>query len=113
MTGNFVFFDPQKSFQLGKFQGSMAGAQAGHAAYIGTAYAPTTIFNQGGFYALQDTQTGYVHLNKLHNDSMYTQNWYDQNTKTVFDVKDTNQQSFTLSQLSNNMTAQQIAALDN
>ena len=109
---SYVMFDPSKLNALGKFQGTMAGIQAGSAEYLGVAMAPTTVLNQGGYYAMQDTSTGSIHLEKLHNDSLFTNQWYDQGTKTQFNTSST-AKTFDLSSLSNNMTAAEIAALDN
>ena len=78
-------FDPSKATELAEFQGRFAGIQAGNATITGVAMAPTSIYNQAGYYALQDSDTGYVTLQKLADDSLYTQQWYDQGTGTIFD----------------------------
>ncbi len=85
MSTNYTMFDPNKATQLAKFQGGLAGIQAGNASITGTAMAPTSIYNQAGYYALQNQNTGYVDLVKLQNESLYSNNWYDQGTSTIFD----------------------------
>ncbi len=80
-----VLFDTSKATELAKFQGTFAGIQAGNASYTGVAMAPTSIYNQAGYYAFQDSDTGYISLQKLSDDSLYTYNWYDQGTGTIFD----------------------------
>ncbi|MDO5436669.1 MAG: hypothetical protein Q4F80_00530, partial [bacterium] len=64
-----------------------------------------------GYYALQDSDTGYVTLQKLGNESLYTGEWYDQGTQNQFSFKNTGS-VFDSSQLSSNMSAHDIAALD-
>ena len=82
---SYTMFDPSKATELAEFQGRFAGIQAGNASATGVAMAPTSIYNQAGYYALQDSDTGYVTLQKLADDSLYTQQWYDQGTGTIFD----------------------------
>ena len=82
---SYTMFDPSKATELAEFQGRFAGIQAGNATITGVAMAPTSIYNQAGYYALQDSDTGYVTLQKLADDSLYTQQWYDQGTGTIFD----------------------------
>ncbi len=108
----YTFFDPSQVNELAKFQGGFSGALAGNAAHIGVAQAPTSVFNQSGYYALQDSDTGYLTLKKLGNESLYTGEWYDQSTKQVFDFKE-DKSVFDLSNLTGNMSAAQIAGLDN
>ena len=107
----YTFFDPSKTNELAKFQGGFSGALAGNAGYIGVAQAPTSVFNQAGYYALQDEDSGYLTLKKLSNDSLYTGEWYDQSTKQVFEFKD-DKSVFDISNLTGNMSAAQIAGLD-
>ncbi len=109
---SYTFFNPSSANELAKFQGTFAGIQAGLASETGVATAPTSVFNQAGYYALQDTETGEVSLQKLASDSIYTGNWYDQGTGQQFDIS-TSGSTFDSSQLSSNMTAAEIAALDN
>lgn len=82
---SYNYFDPSTANELAKFQGSFAGIQASNTTTCGVAMAPTSIYNQAGYYALQDTSTGYVQLQKMHDDSLYTKQWYDQGTGTIFD----------------------------
>ncbi|MDO5436668.1 MAG: hypothetical protein Q4F80_00525 [bacterium] len=84
----YTYFDPSTATDLAKFQGSFAGYQAGNATVTGVAMAPTSIYNQAGYYALQDSDTGYVTLQKMADDSLYTKQWYDQGTGTIFDFTD-------------------------
>ncbi|HIS54250.1 TPA: hypothetical protein IAA82_04765 [Candidatus Galligastranaerophilus gallistercoris] len=108
-----VFFDPSLATDLAKFQGTLAGTLAGRATQVGVAMAPTSIYNQAGYYALQDTDTGYVTLQKLHDDSLYTKQWYDQGLGTEFDFSQSTSGSvFNDSDLSYGMSAADIAALD-
>ena len=85
---SYTMFDTSKATELAEFQGRFAGIQAGNSKVTGVAMAPTSIYNQAGYYALQDTDTGYVTLQKLADDSLYTQQWYDQGTGTIFDFRD-------------------------
>lgn len=107
-----VFFDPKLAGDLAKFQGTLAGTLAGRATHVGVAMAPTSIYNQAGFYALQDTDTGYIHLEKLHNDSLYTNQWYDQGLGKDFDFSNNEKSVFNESDLHFGMSADEIAALD-
>lgn len=109
--GNYVLFNPSKANELAKFQGSLAGAQAGNAYYGGVAVAPTSIMNQSGYYALQDTSTGQISVKKLANDSLFTNQWHDQSTGNKFNFSNSSG-GFDISSLSRNMTPDQIAALD-
>lgn len=88
MSTNYRFFDPSTATDLAKFQGTFAGIQAGNASVTGVASAPTSIYNQAGWYAMEDTNTGLVTLQKLSNDSLYTKQWYDQTSGTIFDFTD-------------------------
>lgn len=90
-NNNLVMYDPTKATLMAKAQGQMAGIQAGNAEYCGVAMAPTSIYNQAGYYAMQDTTTGAIHLQKLQNDSIYTNQWYDQGTGTIFNFNQTTQ----------------------
>lgn len=85
---SYTYFDPSTATDLAKFQGTLSGIQAGNASYVGVACAPTSIYNQAGFYAVQDTDTGYVKLQKMHDDSLYTKQWYDQSLGTIFDFSE-------------------------
>ena len=85
---SYTMFDTSKATELAEFQGRFAGIQAGNSSVTGVAMAPTSIYNQAGYYALQDSDTGYVTLQKLADDSLYTQQWYDQGTGTIFDFSD-------------------------
>ena len=105
---SFTFFDPSQANELATFSGTLAG----NAAYIGVAQAPTSVFNQAGYYALQDSDTGNISLKKLGTESLYSGEWYDQSTKQVFEFKD-DKSVFDLSNLTGNMSAAQIAELDN
>lgn len=113
MSSNYVFFNPSEANQLAKFQGSLSGIKAANSTITGVAQAPTSVFNQAGYYALQDTNTGYVTLQKLADDSLYTKQWYDQGTSTPFDFSGNTGTSFDPSSLSNHMSVYDIAALDN
>ena len=104
-------FDTSKATELAEFQGRFAGIQAGNTTVTGVAMAPTSIYNQAGYYALQDEDSGYLTLKKLSNDSLYTGEWYDQSTKQVFEFKD-DKSVFDISNLTGNMSAAQIAGLD-
>lgn len=108
---SYTFFDPSQANELAKFQGSFAGAQAGIALHTGVAKAPTSIYNQMGYYALQDSDTGKVTVKKLADNSIYTKQWYDQGTGNTFNFSGT-KTGFEASQLSGNMTASELAALD-
>ncbi len=107
----FTFFNPQDANNLAKFQGTYAGIQAGNAYYGGVATAPTSIYNQAGYYALQDTDSGEIKIKKLADDSLFTHKWYDQTSGNQFDVSGS-KKSFELTDLSRNMTPDQIASLD-
>ena len=109
---SYTFFDPSQVNELAKFQGTFSGALAGNAGYIGVAQAPTSVFNQGGYYALQDSDTGYLTLQKLADESLYTGEWYDQTTKHDFEFKHA-KSVFNISNLTCNMSAAQLAQLDN
>ncbi|HIS54249.1 TPA: hypothetical protein IAA82_04760 [Candidatus Galligastranaerophilus gallistercoris] len=85
---SYTFFDPSNATDLAKFQGTLSGTLAGNASYVGVGCAPTSIYNQAGFYAVQDSDTGYVKLQKLHDDSLYTKQWYDQSLGTIFDFSE-------------------------
>ena len=110
---SYTMFDTSKATELAEFQGRFAGIQAGNTTVTGVAMAPTSIYNQAGYYALQDTDTGYVTLQKLADDSLYTQQWYDQGTGTIFDFTNGGQGIVntrpTTSQNNNSMSASDIA----
>ncbi len=108
---NFIMFDPTKANQLGRFQGTLIGSMAGHARVTGTATAPTEAFNQGGFYALQDTDTGLFQLQQLGKSSINTNEWYSQSLKNTFSFKNNSASIFSSDSLSNNMSAGDIANL--
>lgn len=93
MSTPYNYFNPNTVNQLAKFQGTFSGIQAGNAGQIGVAAGPTSIYNQAGYYALQDPATGYVSIQKLGDDSMYTQNWYDQSTGMTFNLSSTTPQA--------------------
>lgn len=106
----FQFFNPSSMNQLGKFQGTLSGTFAAQSPYIGVAQGPTSIYNQAGYYAIQDPATGYVSLKKLADNSIYTNKWYDQSTDTTFNFKES-KTTFEESDLSDHMTAEEIANL--
>lgn len=81
-----VIFNPRNATNLAKFQGSFVGVQAGHAHMLGTSVAPTSVFNQAGYTAYQDTNTGYINLQKTGGESLFTGKWYDQNFNINYDV---------------------------
>ncbi len=82
---SFQFYDTSKANELAKFQGKIAGIQAVSAPITGTASAATSIYNQAGYFAMQDTDSGLVSLQKLAQDSTFTGQWYDQNSNSIFD----------------------------
>ncbi|MCD8024111.1 MAG: hypothetical protein LUE64_01085 [Candidatus Gastranaerophilales bacterium] len=84
-----VYFDTTNATEIAQFQGTLAGIQAGNASVTGVGTAATSVYNQSGYYALQDTDTGYVTLQKLGNESLFTGSWYDQTTGTTFDFSST------------------------
>ena len=84
-ANNQIYFDPNKSLEIAKLQGNIAGREAGHPDQFGVAVAPTSIYNQGGYYAMQDTESGSIYLQKMHPDSIYTSQWYDQGSQTIYD----------------------------
>lgn len=89
-VNNYTYFNPSTANDLAKFQGTLAGIQAGNAPMIGVAVAPTSIYNQSGYHAVQDPNNpGYVHIIKDADDSLYTRKWYDQTTGTNFDFSGT------------------------
>ena len=108
---SYTFFDPSSATDLAKFQGTFAGIQAANTSTTGVAAASTSIFNQAGYYALQDTDTGNVTLQKLADDSLYTGEWYDQTTEQTFDFESSDS-TFDSSSLTDNMSAADIASLD-
>ena len=109
---DFIMFDPSRANDLAQFQGGLIGTMAGRATYVGIGNAMTETLNQNGLYAFQNAETGDLALQRLHNDSIYTNDWYSQSMKQPFTFKN-DKSVFSLSQLSDNMTASQIAALDN
>jgi len=108
---SYTFFDPSNANKLAEFQGRFAGVQAGNASVTGVSMAPTSIFNQSGYYALQDSDTGYVTLKKLSDDSLYTNEWYDQGTSQTFSFENS-KSTFDTANLTSHMSAADIAALD-
>ena len=104
-------YDVSSSTELATIQGTLAGIQAANTDITGVAAASTSIFNQAGYYALQDTDTGYVTLQKLADDSLYTGEWYDQTTGQTFDFESSDS-TFDSSSLTDNMSAADIASLD-
>ena len=83
-------FNPNTANDLAKFQGTFVGIQAGNAPTLGTAVAPTSVYNQAGFTAVQDTDTGYVTLQKTGGESLFTGQWYDQGTGINFNIANNN-----------------------
>lgn len=84
-ANNQIYFNPNKSLEIAKLQGNIAGREAGHPDQFGVAAAPTSIYNQGGYYAMHDTESGSIYLQKMHPDSIYTSQWYDQGSQTIYD----------------------------
>ncbi len=110
---SYNFYNPTTTNNLAKFQGTLAGIQAGNAYYGGVATAPTSIFNQAGYYALQDNDTGMVSIKKLANDSIYTNKWYDQVTGNTFDFSGTQSTSNDTTQSTDNNTSTDNTTTDN
>ncbi len=108
---NLVPIDIQGMTQQAKFEGGFTGALAGNATYSGIASAPTSVFNQAGYYAFMDPNTNYATLQKLSNNSLYTREYYDQSTNQTFNFKPENVLTVNQSQLNGNMSASEIASL--
>mgnify|MGYP006916247698 CR=1 FL=1 len=84
---NFFMFNPTKANDLARFQGTLTGTMAGNARVTGTATAPTEAFNQAGYYAFQDADTGIFQLKKLQENSLNTNEWYSQSLDNTFSFK--------------------------
>ena len=107
---SYVFFNPKTYIDAAKFMGSYAGAQASVALYAGEANAATSIYNQMGYYPLQNTDTGEIIVKKLADNAIKQGGYYDQNANAVISFG-TKSGGFDVSQLSRNMSAQEIANL--
>ena len=106
----FVFYNPRISNRNAYNLGAYVGAQSTVALNIGEACAATSELNQAGYYPIQDTETGKVTVKKIADNALNTGEYYDINAdKTIFLEKQSG--GFNASQLSNNMSAQEIANL--
>ena len=108
----YVFYNPRLDYKNAYNLGSYVGGQTTAALYLGEACGPTSELNQGGYYPIQNTETGEVTVKKMADNALRTGQYYDINAgKTIFLEKPTGE--FNASQLSNHMTAQEIANLAN
>ena len=80
---SYNYFNPSTANDLAKFQGTLAGIQAGNAAFIGVATAPTSIYNQAGFHVFTN-DNGMLSVRKDADESLFSHQWYDQNTGVTF-----------------------------
>ncbi|MCD8024110.1 MAG: hypothetical protein LUE64_01080 [Candidatus Gastranaerophilales bacterium] len=108
---SYVMFNPTDATKVASFQGALAGTMAGQASITGVGTAATEVYNQSGYYALQDTDTGEISLQKLGNESLFTNEWYSQSLDTTFDFSDSDATSVDSSSLSSGMSASEIASL--
>ncbi len=85
---SYNYFNPSTANDLARFQGTLAGIQAGNASYTGVATAPTSIYNQAGYHAFSN-DNGTISLIKDADESLFTKKWYDQTSNTTFDFSGT------------------------
>lgn len=85
---SYNYFNPSTANDLARFQGTLAGIQAGNASYTGVATAPTSIYNQAGYHAFTNDD-GTISLRKDADESLFTKKWYDQTSDTTFDFSGT------------------------
>lgn len=112
-NGNLHLLNVKNLNDAAHAMGYQIGTYASFPTQLGTIAAPTVALNQGGYYPMQDSNTGSIFVQKLSNGAETTGSYFDQISNTTFSFNPYTTKGVDKSQLSSNMTAQQIQNLFN